>query len=404
MAAVGQEFWVVAAGCGSGNADKDSYLQSLKSSAALAPAKSADGGPWKFDVPDGDRSLPIGSFDTLIRLTDDLQKYDGQVDSIIHRLERQLIELDPRADFKVKMHRKEVSLTEYLKNWQWDEARFSKTRSIADNITSLMNSVTKLDEEARNKTAMYNDLKTQSSNLKVKEGANLTNRDLIDLLTPDVVKSQGGTGDDFIYTEHLTTICVILARGADKDFLQVYETMSEMVVPQSAKHFKGLDDKDGNQLWRVVLFKSHAEAFKKQCRERRFVARDFEYSEDGYKKLVASRSQVEDSVKRQLDLVKAIYKAAWSEALVAWMHVKAMRVFVESVLRFGMPPRFAAFIVSPKANATVAARKALADVLGKGSKGGPFEAQGKGAEAQDDGEEYFPYVSMSFVPFTTPRA
>lgn len=45
--------------------------------------------PCKFEVPDGDRSLLFGSFDNLIRLTDDLAKADAQVDSVLHRLERQ---------------------------------------------------------------------------------------------------------------------------------------------------------------------------------------------------------------------------------------------------------------------------------------------------------------------------
>merc|ERR1719230_2058967 len=106
----------------------------------------------------------------------------------------------------------------------------------------------------------------------------------------------------------------------------------------SARKFN-LDDKDGNSLWRVVMFKSAADGFKKQCREKRFLVRDFEYSEESYKKLKAQREQLDEAVQRQHQLVRGLYKAAWSDAMVAWVHIKAMRVFVESVLRFGMPPR-----------------------------------------------------------------
>merc|ERR1712039_802597 len=152
--------------------------------------------------------------------------------------------------------RQEKELVEYLKTWQWDEAKYPKTRSISDNLTLLMSVVNKLDEEARNKTAQYNDFKTQKGNLTKKQGANLTGLDLVDVLTPDVVRMNGDADDDFIYTEHLTTVCVILPRGSDQDFLKAYETMAENVVPMSAKKFKNLDDKDGNSLWRVVMFKS----------------------------------------------------------------------------------------------------------------------------------------------------
>merc|ERR1712060_936659 len=97
---------------------------------------------------------------------------------------------------------------------------------------------------------------------------------------------------------------------------------------------------------------------------------------------------------------KGLYQAAWSDAMVAWIHIKAMRVFVESVLRFGMPPRFASFILTPKA--AVPARKALADILGKSGQNGPF-GNDKMADAQEEGDEYYPYVSLSFVPFAIPR-
>jgi len=402
---VGQEFWIVAAGCSKdpgAETEKESYLAALRSNTVLASkGRGSEEGPWKFDVPDGERSLLFGSFDNLIRLTDDLQKYDSQVDSIVHRLERQYIEIEPRAEFKVKSQRQEKPFLEYLRNWQWDEAKYPKTRSILDNVTLLMSVVNKLDEEARNKTAQYNDFKTQKGNLAKKEGANLTGRDLVDVLTPDVVKMNGSPDDDFVYTEHLTTVTIILPRGADQDFLKCYETLTENVVPMSARKFQGLDDKDGNTLWRAILFKSAAEGFKKQCREKRFVVRDFEYSEDNYKKLKAQREQIEDAVRRQHELVRGLYQAAWSDAMVAWMHIKAMRVFVESVLRFGMPPRFASFVISTKSGAPAAARKALADVLGKGSQSGPYGDKA-GADAQDD-EEYYPYVSLSFTPFNVQR-
>jgi V-type H+-transporting ATPase subunit C len=390
-AAVGQQFWIVAAGCTHGT-EKDSYLANLKS-------KSVLGTPWKFDVPDGDRSLMFGSFDNLIRLTDELAKYDAQVDSVVHRLERQYLELDPKAVFKVKSQRQDKEFMDYLEKWQWDEAKYPKTRAISDNLTMLMTVVNKLDEEARNKTAQYNDFKSQKSSLAKKDVGNLMNRDLVDVLTPDTVSMTGTANDDFIYTDRLSTVAVVIPRGSAKDFCTVYENMCENVVPRSAKHFNGMDDKDGNSVWRVVMFKSAVENFKRQCRERRFVPRDFEYSEEGFKKLQAQREQLDKQVDHQLKTVMGLYQAAWSDTMVAYIHIKAMRVFVESVLRFGMPPSFASFIIRPKASQAGPARKALAGILGKGQ--GPVDKSGD--KQQDDDEEYFPYVSTSFTPFTIAR-
>merc|ERR1712039_131126 len=111
------------------------------------------------------------------------------------------------------------ALEDYLRNWQWDEGKYPLSRSISDNVSLLMTAVTRLDEEARNKTAQYNEFKTTRGNLTKKEGVNLTNRDLIDVLTPSVVKNTGTHDDDFIVSEHCTTLPVILSRGADKEFL-----------------------------------------------------------------------------------------------------------------------------------------------------------------------------------------
>lgn len=52
------------------------------------------------------------------------------------------------------------------------QAKYPKSRSISDNLTLLMSVVNKLDEEARNKTAQYNDFKTQRGNMAKKERGN----------------------------------------------------------------------------------------------------------------------------------------------------------------------------------------------------------------------------------------
>jgi len=168
------------------------------------------------------------------------------------------------------------------------------------------------------------------------------------------------------------------------------------VVPASAEKFVGLDDKDGNSIWRVVVFRSVADAFKKACRLNKFIARDFEYSEDAYTKLLETRENLEKSMKLQLDRVRGLYQSAWSDTMVAWIHVKAMRVFVESVLRFGMPPSFGAFVIGTKGSNPLLERKAVAAVLG--AKGD------QGAGTSEDGEEFYSYVSFGFTPFTIPRS
>jgi len=46
----------------------------------------------------------------------------------------------------------------------------------------------------------------------------------------------------------------------------------------------------------------------------------------------------------QNELVR-ITKSAFADAFQAWAHLKALRVFVESVLRYGLPPEFVSAVI-----------------------------------------------------------
>ena len=41
-------------------------------------------------------------------------------------------------------------------------------------------------------------------------------------------------------------------------------------------------------------------------------------------------------------------RAHFGEAFSAWMHVKLVKSYVESVMRYGLPVDFSAFMVAPK--------------------------------------------------------
>jgi len=401
--APGTIFWIIAAGC-SRTQSKEGHLHVLKSRVGDGRGLSQEGSPpVKFDVPDGEHSLKFGSFDNLIRLTDDLQKADSQVEATLRRLERHSLEVDPESQFFVISQRQRVPLERYIRNWQWDDAKYPKSRGISENCGVLLVNVGKLDDEARNKMAQYSDLRAQAASVgKKNESASLVTRELVDLLTPTLVRTEHNHTDDFIYSERMTTVLVVIPRGCEDEFLKCYENFpdADEVVPMSAKQFRGVDDRDGNSLWRVVMFKASVEPFKKACKARRFVTRDFTYSEENYRKLVAQRGQLEDEAAKQHRVIKSVFQATWSDVMVAWVHLKAMRIFVESVLRFGVPPHFAAFILSPKKSQTSAMRKALADIFTRqGSSAVSDEKLAEAAEA--DGEEYFPYVSLSFMPLAS---
>ena len=248
-------------------------------------------------------------------------------EATLRRLERHSLEVDPESQFFVISQRQRVPLERYIRNWQWDDAKYPKSRGISENCGVLLVNVGKLDDEARNKMAQYSDLRAQAASVgKKNESASLVTRELVDLLTPTLVRTEHNHTDDFIYSERMTTVLVVIPRGCEDEFLKCYENFpdADEVVPMSAKQFRGVDDRDGNSLWRVVMFKASVEPFKKACKARRFVTRDFTYSEENYRKLVAQRGQLEDEAAKQHRVIKSVFQATWSDVMVAWVHLKAL--------------------------------------------------------------------------------
>jgi V-type H+-transporting ATPase subunit C len=65
----------------------------------------------------------------------------------------------------------------------------------------------------------------------------------------------------------------------------------------------------------------------------RFVVRDFTYTEGMAAQAADSLSQLEVEAAATLSNLREQSGRKYGEAVSAWMHIKAVRVFVESVLR-----------------------------------------------------------------------
>lgn len=386
-------YWIVA--CSSAEKSKDSIFDSLRN--RLTQNQKLCEEVQTFDVPE---NLKFGSFDSLIKLVDDLSKYDSQIESVVRRVERQAQELDPTTELAVYTQRSQATISDYVAKFKWDDMKFPRGRTVQDNIQSLLNALQKVDEEVKNKTQQYTDAKQQAALFAKKEQVSHVQRDLVDLLTPETVQES-----DFVYSEHLTTNVVVVPRGADEEFLSHYASFDQYIVPESAQKI-ALDDKEGNSLWRVVMFKSATDAFKTSCRQHRFTIRDFVYDKTKYQQVIESRNASEVELRKQEGLLRRVCQVAFSDALVAWTHLKAMRVFVEAVLRFGVPPNFGAYIIKPGKFSSKQSklRSELVQVMCSntgGMFGQAMTDNGKDAGGEEDGGEYYSYV---FVPFTPTAA
>lgn len=89
-------YWIVA--CSASERSNEGILESL-SSRILKSQKLCEEA-IAFDVPD---NLKFGSFDSLIKLVDELGKVDSQVESVIRRVERQALDLDSSIELNVRV-------------------------------------------------------------------------------------------------------------------------------------------------------------------------------------------------------------------------------------------------------------------------------------------------------------
>ena len=162
---------------------------------------------------------------------------------------------------------------------------------------------------------------------------------------------------------------------------------------------------DEEKTFQQGKFVDFLDSFKAAARERRYVVRDYNRTEAVG---VDAKSEI-----MSLELQEAEKKAGlqrwckthFGEAFCAWVHLKVIRAFVESVLRYGLSPMSSAnqgdraeqkpnfMLAVLKVNKGKASLlKQAFDKLHHGSWTGAADQSDEGEEA-----EYTPYCKLEFV-------
>jgi V-type H+-transporting ATPase subunit C len=287
--------------------------------------------------------------DQLVGLSDDLGKLDGFVEQITRKVASYLGEV--LEDQKDKLHENLLAnnseLPVYITKFQWDIAKYPIKQSLRNIADIISKQVGQIDADLKTKSTAYNNLKGSLQSLEKKQTGSLLTRNLADL-----VKKEHFILD----SEYLTTLLVIVPKQQFPEWNMNYEKLTDMIVPRSSQ----LITMDGEYgLYTVTLFKKVVEEFKLHAREKKFIVRDFTYNEE---ELAAGKNEITKLVtdkKKQFGPLVRWLKVNFSECFCAWIHVKALRVFVESVLRYGLPVNFQAILIHPNKKTM----KRLRDVL-----------------------------------------
>lgn len=110
-----------------------------------------------------------------------------------------------------------------------------------------------------------------------------------------------------------------------------------MVVPRSSVEVAHDEE---FTLFAVTTFKKHSAEFQHKCREMKWTPRDYKYVEGGKEEERKEVERVSKDERKIWGEALRLGRTGWSEAVMIWIHVLTLRVFVETVLRYGLPLDF----------------------------------------------------------------
>lgn len=143
-------------------------------------------------------------------------------------------------------------------------------------------------------------------------------------------------------SEYLETHLIAVPNTLKKEFFKTYESLSPMVVPRSA--YEVAQD-DEFVLFAVTTFKKHSADFQHKCRENKWTPRQYTHVQGGKEQEQKEIQKVSEEERKVWGEALRLSRTGWSESVMIWAHAMALRVFVESVLRYGLPAEFVSVMV-----------------------------------------------------------
>lgn len=348
-------------------------------------------------------ALKAGTLSGLLTLSDAMPKHDTYFTGVVSKLldtVRSLVETNAtkQDDIQRKLEQylriDERSADDYLiplpgapqPGWRWDKSRWGTGGKVQDVVDALAKEMASIDATQKQKLQAYNLAKGQLQTLQRKRTGNLSTRSLV-----DVVKREDVVTD----SEYMETLLVAVPKNNVKDWTEGYERLTPMVVPRSSQRLAADDE---YVLFSVTLFKKIKDEFIHKCRERKFHAREFTYDE---KALDQQNTDLETAAAEEKELwtdLLRLSRTNFSEAYQVLVHFKVVRLFVESVLRYGLPAEYSALVVRPEPKTSLKTLKAISHYFeflktekGKGG-GGSSDDTAAGEWGAVMEQEYYDFV------------
>ncbi|KAJ9112352.1 hypothetical protein QFC19_000772 [Naganishia cerealis] len=387
-------YWLIAAPHRRG--DDQDLFRSIKS---LVGDNVVVGG---LEIPD----LKTGTLSSLLNLSDALPKYDSYFTQTVSKLLDTIRSLV--SDDKQKMRSyatvNDQPADRYMipspgssQGWKWDRSRWGSGGKVLEVIEALNKEMASIDTIQKQKLQNYNYIKGNLTSAQRKRTGNLSTRSLV-----GVVKKE----DIVLDSEYLETLIVAVPNAKKLRVSQLdLSSIGSSSLP-SANPFRKIASDSEFTLQTVTIFKKVKDEYIHKCRENKqvlietltaFHARDFTWDETAAEKQKQDLADLEAEEKELWSDLLRLSRTNFSEAYQLLVHLKAVRVFVESVLRYGLPAEYSGVVVKPDAKSSLKTLKSLSGYFTflttkekKGSGSGDGDVGGEFGAIMD--QEYYDFV------------
>jgi V-type H+-transporting ATPase subunit C len=324
----------------------------------------------------------VGTLDSLLAVSDTVARDDKTLESAVDRILRTFRELAPPGTPAPLVDG--VDAFEFVTDFEWDEAKFASSEVLGDLRKVIVEQVSSIEEDMKLRASDYSTTRQALAGIARRSQGNLMARNLSTIVV----------ADDVVESEHLTTAFVVFAAYMQDEFLDAYEGLADLVVPRSARRIS-IDNEYA--LYGVTVFKKSVDAFKAACRDRRFTVRDFKFEADAADRSADEEARLTDESAEQHTVFLKWAETAYAETFIAMVHLKAVRVFVESVLRYGLPVNFEVCVLRPSSKSEPRLRSSLNHMYAH--LGGSWAAAGQeddaaGIPGMAGADNFYPYVYL----------
>ncbi|PLN83847.1 vacuolar ATP synthase subunit C [Aspergillus taichungensis] len=360
--------------------------------AVSATVGTDNGSVAPFPIPE----FKIGTLDALVQQADELAKLEAGCQAVVTKVSdalRNILDSDAGQIERAKVVN-DKPVDQYLRTFAWNKVKYRADKSLKELIDLLQREAASIDNDIRSKYSQYNQVKNTLASLQRKQTGNLSTKSLASVVDPRSLIRD---------SEYIESHLVAVPAQQVKEFLKTYETVAPMVVPRSAT----LVASDNEfTLYAVTTFKKHSAEFVHRAREHKWIPREFKYVEGGKEEERREVERVGGDERKLWGETLQLGRTAWSDAVMVWMHVLVLRVFVETVLRYGLPLDFVCTIIrTPNAKQADKAKYNL-DEKYSYLAGNAFGRDKKGRVKRDDphemsagGEGHAEYTAYVYYEF-----